>query len=40
MIINHNYNESAIKQEIDDYLALIKKRGEDYGWNVVENKSH
>jgi hypothetical protein len=38
MLINHHFNEEAMKQEIEDYLNTITKKGEDYGWNVVEKK--
>lgn len=36
MILNHDYNEAAITQEIEDYLVTISKKGRNYGWNVVE----
>ena len=36
IIVRHNFNDRKIKEEIDEILKLMKKKGDEYGWTKIE----
>ena len=40
IIIKHDFEDNSIKRELNEYLKLVNKKGEEYGWQqVVKGKS-
>jgi len=37
IIIKFNFDDNKIRQEIQEYMKLVKKRGDEYGWTKIEN---
>jgi hypothetical protein len=36
-IINrHKFNDEKIQSEIKDFVKLINIKGDDYGWNIID----
>ena len=36
IVIKHNFNDERIEREIKDFTKIIKHKGDDYGWNIVD----
>lgn len=36
IIIKQNFDDNKIKQEINEYIKLVKKKGDEYGWTKIE----
>jgi predicted RecB family nuclease len=36
IITKYNFDDERIKRELTDMLKLITKKGDEYGWQVVE----
>jgi hypothetical protein len=36
IIIKYNFDDNKIKQELQEYMKLVKKRGDEYGWTKIE----
>jgi hypothetical protein len=40
IITKHDFDDEKIKRDLNDYLKLVTKKGEEYGWHeVVKGKS-
>jgi hypothetical protein len=40
IIIKHDFQDAKIMKELDDYMKLVSKKGEEFGWQeVVKGKS-
>jgi hypothetical protein len=33
----HHFSDIKIRQELEEYMKLIKKKGDEYGWTKIEN---
>ena len=36
IIIQYNFDDNKIKQELQEYMKLVKKKGDEYGWTKIE----
>ena len=36
IIIKYNFDDNKIKQELQEYMKLVKKKGDEYGWTKIE----
>jgi len=36
IILKHNFNDERIHNEINEYVKLINYKGDDYGWNIID----
>lgn len=36
LIVKHNKDDAKIRRDIDEFVKLLSKKGDDYGWKVVE----
>jgi predicted nuclease with TOPRIM domain len=36
IIIKYNFDDNKIKQELNEYIKLVKKKGDEYGWTKIE----
>ena len=35
VITKHDFDDDKIKRELNEYLKLVHKKGEEYGWQTV-----
>jgi cytidylate kinase len=41
IILKHNFDDKKITKELEDYMKLVYKKGEEFGWQrVVKGKSN
>lgn len=36
IVLKHNFNEEKIENEIKEFVRLINIKGDDYGWNIID----
>ncbi len=36
IITKYNFDDERIKRELNDMMKLITKKGDEYGWQVIE----
>lgn len=36
IITKHNFDDVKIRSDVDSYLKLVQKKGDDFGWNKIE----
>jgi len=36
IILKNNFNDEKIRNEINEFVKLINFKGDDYGWNVID----